>query len=129
MIRISVHQRPMLIRRFLLCFIVPTSSVGLLWAGAAVAQGSAYSNLTLPFGDSTSECIRGDPNGGIAACTVLIQSGNVAREEVPVVYYDRAIHFLDKGDYNHAIEDFTTAIQLRPQFASAHLNRGVAYNL
>ena len=35
--------------------------------------------------------------------------------------------YLQKGDYDHAIEDLDTAIQLKPNYANAYTNRGVAH--
>ena len=42
-------------------------------------------------------------------------------------YYDRGITYSEKGDYGNAIKDYTKAIELQPDYASAYYNRGVAY--
>ena len=39
----------------------------------------------------------------------------------------RGLSAMDKGDFDKAIKDFTTAIELKPDFFGAYNNRGVAY--
>ena len=39
----------------------------------------------------------------------------------------RGLSAMDKGDFDKAIRDFTTAIELKPDFFGAYNNRGVAY--
>ena len=40
----------------------------------------------------------------------------------------RGLSAIDKGDFDKAIRDFTTAIELKPDFAEAYNNRGNAYS-
>jgi tetratricopeptide (TPR) repeat protein len=42
-------------------------------------------------------------------------------------YMDRGYEYLQKKQYDKAIEDFTEAIRLDPKLADAYLNRGVAF--
>lgn len=39
----------------------------------------------------------------------------------------RGLSAMDKGDFDKAIKDFTTAIEIKPDFAEAYNNRGIAY--
>ena len=39
----------------------------------------------------------------------------------------RGLSAMDKGDFDQAIKDFTTAIEIKPDFFGAYNNRGVAY--
>lgn len=43
-------------------------------------------------------------------------------------YYCRANEYLDRGDLAAAIEDYTRAIRLKPGYADALVNRGLAYH-
>ena len=60
----------------------------------------------------------------------------LAPETVPVhevnqvsasLYFMRGINHLEKGEFNAAIQDFTEAIQLRPDHAAIYRCRGTAY--
>jgi Flp pilus assembly protein TadD len=44
------------------------------------------------------------------------------------VFLDRGIMFASQGDYELAIENFTEAIKLDPNFATAYNNRGMMYS-
>jgi tetratricopeptide (TPR) repeat protein len=42
-------------------------------------------------------------------------------------YYDSGLSFYNQGDYVTAIEEYTQAIRLDPNYADAYYNRGLAY--
>ncbi|MCB0197433.1 MAG: tetratricopeptide repeat protein [Anaerolineae bacterium] len=44
------------------------------------------------------------------------------------VFYERGLDYLDQGDYQRAIEEFTQAIQLDPNNADLYANRGLAHH-
>jgi protein O-mannosyl-transferase len=46
---------------------------------------------------------------------------------VPVAYNNRAIAFMESGQFDRALEDYTTAIDLDSASPGAYNNRGVAY--
>lgn len=45
-----------------------------------------------------------------------------------ITYYSRGLLYYTTGQYNHALEDFTTAIQLNPNLSEAFNNRGAVYS-
>ncbi|MBI4685931.1 MAG: tetratricopeptide repeat protein [Nitrospirae bacterium] len=45
----------------------------------------------------------------------------------PVAYYHRGIAYYEDGKYDRAIEDYTTAIALNPDYFEAYNNRGVTH--
>ena len=47
---------------------------------------------------------------------------------MPIAYNNRGMAYGEKGDYDHAIEDYNRAIDLEPDYADAYHNRGVAYH-
>ena len=47
----------------------------------------------------------------------------------PKSYYHRASIFIVVGNFQSAVNDFTTAIQLDPQYADAYTRRGMMYTL
>jgi tetratricopeptide (TPR) repeat protein len=65
---------------------------------------------------------------GIAACTRQINSGRWKGHNLAISYYNRGIFWYDKGDNDKAIADYTRALGLSPDYASAYNNRGNAYS-
>ena len=43
-------------------------------------------------------------------------------------YYNRGTVYVDKGDFDAAIQDFDKAIDLNPEYAEAYNNRGAAHH-
>jgi len=64
----------------------------------------------------------------IQGCTALIDSTPKEPTLVlAIAHNNRGNAFFNKGDYNLAIKDFDSAIQLNPTYAKPFNNRGVAY--
>lgn len=55
----------------------------------------------------------------ISGCTTLIQSGRLLDR----AFYHRGFAYLNKGDYDRAIQDYNQAIRLKPDDAEALNNR------
>ena len=91
-----------------------------LLGGIAWAQTSA----------DLSTCIRevdGDPNVVVQACTTALQSGVLSETNRRSALNNRGIAYRNKGDYEHAIQDFNQAIQMNPNDDKVLNNRGAAY--
>ncbi len=57
-----------------------------------------------------------DLNLQIGACTWLLQSGQLAQDNIPIVLLNRGSAWDDKGEYDRAIEDYTAALRIKPDF-------------
>ncbi len=57
----------------------------------------------------------------------VIHAGWLPPDEMAQVFYNRATAYLRLGDLDWAIQDYSVAIWLRPDFADAYYNRGLAY--
>jgi tetratricopeptide (TPR) repeat protein len=77
--------------------------------------------------ENLSSCRSGSPDARIAGCTALIQAGQDTTVKLSVTYNNRGTAYDDKGDYDRAIQDYTEAIRLNPNAASAYYGRGYAY--
>jgi tetratricopeptide (TPR) repeat protein len=91
------------------------------------------------MGQSTQEnvtkCNSSNPDARIAGCTALIQSGLLATVKAGLltsggqstIYNNRGDAYKVKGDYVHAIEDFSEAIRLKPTAELSYYQRGSSY--
>ncbi len=68
-----------------------------------------------------------DPDLAVRYCTATIESGKLAGEKLALTISDRGNAYLVKKDYDHAIQDFNRAIQLKHAFAEAFRSRGSAF--
>ncbi len=69
----------------------------------------------------------GNYGKAIKLFTKAIASGELSREDLSVTYFNRGNAWDDKGDSDKAIADYTKAIEINPQYASAYFNRGIAW--
>jgi tetratricopeptide (TPR) repeat protein len=87
----------------------------LLLLGASVA-----------LADASDDCDRGkDPDLNINGCTITISGGG---KNTALAYNNRGVAYNEKRDYEHAIADFSKAIDLDAKLAVAYNNRGLAYH-
>ena len=68
------------------------------------------------------------PDQRISGCTALIQSGTETQQSLAAAFYNRGNAHYAKGDYDHAITNYSEAIRLDPNDHSAYDNRGSAYS-
>jgi tetratricopeptide (TPR) repeat protein len=62
----------------------------------------------------------------VAACTRLLQ-GNLSPADQAWAYSRRGTAYTDQRDFDHAIQDYSTAIGISPDQAYAYSGRGLAY--
>jgi tetratricopeptide (TPR) repeat protein len=77
--------------------------------------------------DSAADCFSEDTERRISGCTALIEQGDQSVADLSLAYAMRALAYSLKGQYDVAIRDYDTAIQMRPDFAVALNNRAWAY--
>ena len=92
------------------------ASLALLLAGTAFAASQR----------DVEDCIwaRGD---SIAACTRVIRDKSESTLRRRIAYEYRGLAYRDRGDFGRAIADYTAAIRLAPDSATAYEDRGNAF--
>ena len=76
-----------------------------------------------------NECTRTNvPNAIITACTQILRDRGEPPANLAIVYFDRGTAYLNKGDYDHAIADYTQAIAINSQDAEYYIARGYSYD-
>lgn len=108
-------MRPM-IRLFMSALLAVTTALAPVWA-----QSSSRKDQGWPG------CANGDPDIVIASCTTLAESNGEPHGRRTLAFNNRGIAYFAKGDFDRAIEDYSQAIKLSPQFNAAFNNRGNAY--
>jgi tetratricopeptide (TPR) repeat protein len=106
---------------------VPFATIALIGtaalAPATAIAGELEDNLRWCIGQTEDSDLR------IGACTRLLQSGELATEDVPYVLTMRGYARHSKEEYDRAIEDYTAALRIRPDHFAALNNRGVTWRL
>ncbi|MDA0702450.1 MAG: tetratricopeptide repeat protein [Proteobacteria bacterium] len=74
----------------------------------------------------TCENGRDNPAAQVAACTNIIEAGQV--ENMAGAYFLRGHAFYRQGQFDSAISDVTRYLAFFPDSAAAYVNRGAAYN-
>lgn len=59
-------------------------------------------------------------------CNTALEQGGLTRRDRAATYINRGIVRLNGGNATSALADFDTAIELRPDIAEGHINRGNA---
>ena len=67
------------------------------------------------------------PDQTIEACTTVIASGRVEKEDLATAFKNRGNAYDGKGQYDRAIEDYDHAIAINPDDADALNNRGTSH--
>src|ERR1700722_2453984 len=80
--------------------------------------------------DNTDRCVQyaiSNPDLGLQYCTAAIQAGNLSPSDLATYYSNRGVAYAQKGDFDHAIQDYDHAISLNPALTEAFANCGNAY--
>jgi tetratricopeptide (TPR) repeat protein len=75
-----------------------------------------------------SEADRVSLDQQIKGCTALIDSGKQPTEILAAAFNYRGFSYHGKGEFARAIQDYSRAIKLMPDYADAYSNRGADYN-
>jgi len=79
---------------------------------------------TQAIADDFDDCARSEDKAGLNACTRAINSGQFQGRDLGTLYYNRGNL---QEDPKLQIDDYTQAIRIRPDYASAYYNRGLTH--
>ncbi|MEQ1772892.1 MAG: tetratricopeptide repeat protein [Burkholderiales bacterium] len=71
---------------------------------------------------------KNNPDLGIKHCTAAIDGRKANNEMLAQWYVQRGVHNADKGDYDRAVADHSTALKLDAKARHAHYYRGTAWS-
>lgn len=99
----------------------------LIAAAMVLGGGAALAQTFAPPADPAKLCERPpSPQGGVAACTQVINGGTAKGDALAGAYNMRAMWRARSGQLAEAVKDWDQAIRLKPDFAEAYYNRANA---
>lgn len=114
----SAHQAAKQLNAFIQSAVVLALSI--VFVGHCGAQTFEVVNQCL---DSAWK----DPETGIQDCTEALNAKDLTPYELVHSLNSRGWAYRRKGDYDHSIQDYDRAVQLKPDYAEAFNGRGLAY--
>lgn len=77
--------------------------------------------------DEWDDCMKDNPDVRLAGCTVILSSQAITSSVRSSVFYNRALAFHAKKQWQKAIDDYSSAIKLNNTKPKYFFGRGVAY--
>jgi tetratricopeptide (TPR) repeat protein len=77
--------------------------------------------------ETWTQCKSSDPEQSIRGCSAIILSAKETGVNLAKAFNNRGSGYAMKGDYDHAIQDYTQALRITPNSADASYGRGWAY--
>jgi tetratricopeptide (TPR) repeat protein len=70
-------------------------------------------------------CTAAEGRASAAACTRVMNSGRLPREQLYIGYFNRGSGYRRAGDFDKALADFGRVVKLKPKFARGYHMRGL----
>lgn len=74
-----------------------------------------------------ASCTAAKGRGSAAACTRVMNSGRLPREQFYIGHFNRGSSYRRAGDFQEALADFKKVVDLKPRFARGYHARALAY--
>src|SRR5947207_1134682 len=74
-----------------------------------------------------NDCNAADPDRNIAGCTHIVEDRTESKKNRAIAHVGRGLAWLNKGNLDGAMADFTDAIRLNPNDSLAYNNRGILW--
>jgi tetratricopeptide (TPR) repeat protein len=98
----------------------------ILWMGLLLGAGFCTQALAEPQEDWPA-CTTNNDQAAIAACTRLIESGQLTVEESSRAFHHRGRAYRSTLKFDRAIADYNEAVRLKPDYGDALLDRADAF--
>jgi tetratricopeptide (TPR) repeat protein len=118
----------MLIAGGILWLSFPPAGTGVSPADKAATEPAKKSTEGLVYARAGVDAQKaGDLDRAIELYSQAIDEGDLAKKNLAFVYNNRGAAQRGKGLHNLAIEDYSTAVGLRPDYARSYYNRAITY--
>ncbi len=99
--------------------------IGGLLSGGFLLLVVMASGAQAGMNQDLSSCTAAKNRAAATACTRVMDSGRLPREQMYIGYFNRGTAFRRAGDFDKAVSDFTKVLELKPGFARAYEARGM----
>jgi tetratricopeptide (TPR) repeat protein len=104
------------------CFVL----IGGLLTGGFLLLAVLTTGAQAGMSQDLTSCTAAKNRAAANACTRVLDSGRLPREQMYIGYFNRGTAFRRAGDFDKAVSDFTKVLELKPGFARAYEARGMA---
>lgn len=98
-------------------------AIGRLFAAATILAALT----TAASAQDNVSCAQTPYEAAIPFCTRAIESGRYSGDELAGIYLNRGLRYAIMKDYDRAISDYTTAVEIYPAFAKGYANRDAVH--
>jgi tetratricopeptide (TPR) repeat protein len=102
--------------------------IGGLLTGCFLLAALMATTASAGMSEDLSSCTAAKNRVAAAACTRVMNSGRLPREQMYIGYFNRGSAYRRAGDFAKAVADFTKVLELKPGFARAYESRGLAHD-
>lgn len=94
-------------------------------AGVIMCFGALASPSVAGMTQDLADCTASDRKTSADACTRVMNSGRLPREQVYIGHYNRGWSYFNAGAYDRALADFDKSITHKPGYADTYYSRAV----
>jgi tetratricopeptide (TPR) repeat protein len=99
--------------------------IGGLLSGAFLLLAVMATGVQAGMSQDLASCTAAKNRGAAAACTRVMESGRLPREQMYIGYFNRGTAHRRAGDFDKAVADFTKVLELKPGFPRAYEARAM----
>ncbi|MBZ0210013.1 MAG: tetratricopeptide repeat protein [Hyphomicrobium sp.] len=106
------------------CFVL----IGGVLTGGFLLVALLATSASAGMSQDLASCTAARDRSAAAACTRVMNSGRLPREQMYIGHFNRGTAYQRAGDFAKAISDFTKVLELKPDFLRAYEARGMVHD-
>lgn len=110
-----------MIRSYIVAAVLATAYM----VAVIVATVGLSTQASAGMSQDLKSCTAAEGRNSAAACTRVMNSGRLPREQFYIGYFNRGSGYRRAGDFDKALADFKKVVTLRPKFARGYHMRGL----
>lgn len=110
-----------MIRSYIVAAVLATAYM----VAVVLATVGLSTSASAGMNQDLKSCTAAEGRSSAAACTRVMNSGRLPREQLYIGYFNRGSGYRRAGDFDKALADFERVVKLRPKFARGYHMRGL----